>query len=129
MGRMESRPYTVHGVPRWDARRGWLVLEKKTRIVDESALEEVRKLPCLACDMSREERIRFIFDNSGKSGTTISHPHHVRSRGSGGDDVPENLMPLCARHHAEIHQVGTIKMASKYSIVRQWLELTGWESK
>jgi hypothetical protein len=117
MGRMESRPYTVHGVPRWDARRGWLVLEKKTRIVDESALEEVRKLPCLACDMSREERIRFIFDN------------HVRSRGSGGDDVPENLMPLCARHHAEIHQVGTIKMASKYSIVRQWLELTGWESK
>lgn len=34
------------------------------------------------------------------------HAAHVRSRGAGGAD-PNNLVPLCALHHAEQHTIGT----------------------
>jgi len=33
-------------------------------------------------------------------------PHHIRSRGAGGGDNPENLLALCTDHHTEIHQYG-----------------------
>lgn len=29
--------------------------------------------------------------------------HHIASRGSGGDDTPENLICLCRRHHHRAH--------------------------
>lgn len=25
--------------------------------------------------------------------------HHIKTRGSGGDDVPENIITLCRKHH------------------------------
>ena len=28
-------------------------------------------------------------------------PHHIKSKGSGGGDVPENLITLCRGHHNE----------------------------
>lgn len=30
--------------------------------------------------------------------------HHIRERSEGGDDDPQNLMPLCRKHHAMIHR-------------------------
>jgi len=30
-------------------------------------------------------------------------PHHIQTRGSGGDDVLENLICLCRKHHNEAH--------------------------
>ena len=33
-------------------------------------------------------------------------PHHIRSRGAGGDDDPGNLLALCTTHHTEAHQLG-----------------------
>ena len=32
--------------------------------------------------------------------------HHIRTRGAGGDDDPENLLALCDMHHKEIHYQG-----------------------
>ena len=29
--------------------------------------------------------------------------HHIETRGSGGDDVPENLIVLCQKHHNQAH--------------------------
>lgn len=44
----------------------------------------------------------------------------MTSRGAGGDDTVENLMPLCAKHHEEIHKsIG--KMCIKYPEVKVWL--------
>jgi len=29
--------------------------------------------------------------------------HHITHMGAGGDDVPENLIKLCRKHHSEAH--------------------------
>jgi predicted restriction endonuclease len=31
-------------------------------------------------------------------------PHHIRSKGAGGQDVPENLITLCREHHDAAHR-------------------------
>ena len=46
--------------------------------------------------------------------------HHVTSKGSGGDDTLNNLMPLCRVHHSEIHQIGNSRMCEKYGGVKSW---------
>ncbi len=45
-----------------------------------------------------------------RSGRT--HAAHVRSRGAGGAD-PNNLVPLCARHHAEQHARGMVTFQAR----------------
>ncbi|MGB9859855.1 MAG: HNH endonuclease signature motif containing protein, partial [Moorellaceae bacterium] len=30
-------------------------------------------------------------------------PHHIKTRGSGGGDIPENLIQLCWEHHVAVH--------------------------
>ena len=46
--------------------------------------------------------------------------HHVSTRGAGGDDVPQNLMPLCEEHHQAWHQ-DPGKAARKFPGIRHWL--------
>lgn len=54
--------------------------------------------------------------------------HHVKSRGSGGPELPWNEMPLCSRCHNEAHSCGGTKsFAEKYPQVRAWLINNGWE--
>lgn len=53
--------------------------------------------------------------------------HHVKSRGSGGSDDPFNLVPLCRKHHTEIHQIGTGTFSDKYDVFKNWLLSNGWE--
>ena len=43
-----------------------------------------------------------------------SHPHHIRTRGAGGDDEPVNLIALCTTHHTEIHQLGNETFSDRY---------------
>lgn len=81
---------------------------KPRRVSDPKLLAEVRKLPCLGCLK------------------TPSHPHHVRSRGAGGDDVAINLMPLCEQHHRLVHQLGLATVARQFPVIHNWLELAGW---
>lgn len=40
-------------------------------------------------------------------------PHHIKSRGSGGDDVKGNIIRLCRKHHNMSHN-GKIKKSELY---------------
>jgi hypothetical protein len=51
--------------------------------------------------------------------------HHIKSKGSGGDDVAENLVPLCVLHHTQIHTVGIKKMLSLHPQLREYLSRNG----
>jgi hypothetical protein len=90
---------------------------KIRRIVDESLLEEVRRLPCLA-HACQDPRV--ALEAIGE-GVTRSHPHHVVSRGAGGDDVASNVMPLCPACHQEVHTIGMRAMREKYPIIDAWM--------
>lgn len=82
---------------------------KRKRIVNEALLDVVRSLPCMACALPGP-----------------SHPHHIRSRGSGGHDIVPNLISLCWQHHELIHSRGLTYMAREFGSVRYWLEGAGW---
>lgn len=45
-------------------------------------------------------------------------PHHIRTRGAGGDDSPENLLGLCVVCHNLIHKSGREKFCRKYPHLR-----------
>lgn len=53
--------------------------------------------------------------------------HHVKTRKSGGQDVPHNLMSLCLECHNYIHNTGTWSAANDYPQIRRWLLDRGWE--
>lgn len=94
---------------------------KKVRVVDKELLEHVRNLPCLGCaSLDPEAAYAAVFENEVRS-----HPHHVISRGHGGDDTATNLLPLCFRHHREIHDRGMAAMAERYPVIRAWLITAG----
>ena len=61
------------------------MLPKPKRIKNKNAL--ARRGYCQLC---------------GRGGYT--EMHHIKSRGSGGDDVAENLIECCLPHHRAIHQ-------------------------
>lgn len=88
-----------------------MTLRKPARIEDEELLEFVRSLPCISC--------------GGKG--AVTHPHHVKTKKSGGPDLPENLMPLCPTHHMEVHRVGLKTFAETHPSVLEWLRLANWE--
>lgn len=79
------------------------MFEKRKRIVDKALLSAVKLMRCRAC------------------GKSPCDPHHVTTRGAGGDDVPENVMPLCHQHHVEWHAKGARFMQVKYAGIRMWL--------
>jgi len=47
--------------------------------------------------------------------------HHIISRGKLRKpevyDIPENRLPLCYKHHAEIHNIGRWSFVEKYKIL------------
>ena len=79
----------------------------KSRIVNKEILSQLRGSPCTIC---------------GHPGVA----HHVRSVGAGGDDVVENLMVLCQKHHVEVHTRGLTEFAAKYVNVTAWLKKYNW---
>jgi len=66
------------------------------------ALDMVRGSPCIVCGSKAD-------------------PHHVTTRGAGGGDTIDNLMPLCRTHHTEWHKSGPGRMIEKYMNVLKWL--------
>ena len=85
-------------------------MTKTKRIVDLPLLESIRKNSrCVVC------------------GDRYPDPHHVKSKKSGGDDVQENLMPLCRLHHTEVHKIGLNKFTDKYTKARNWLLSNDYE--
>lgn len=71
-----------------------------------------------------KENFRWILDNI-EAAPRISDPHHVTTRGAGGDDVETNVMPLCRRHHDEVEAPfkGYSYMIPRYPALRDWLIL------
>ncbi|WP_422444340.1 HNH endonuclease [Thermoanaerobacterium sp. DL9XJH110] len=62
------------------------VPKPRKRIVDRKAIRAAKRPRCQVC-----------------GSTWMLCVHHIRSRGAGGDDVPENLVCLCADCHAKAH--------------------------
>jgi len=81
---------------------------KKKRVVNKELLQRIRLLPCANC------------------GAGGSDPHHIISRGAGGVDVEENVLPLCRHCHSKIHSVGIRKFIEKAAHVRILLRRSGW---
>lgn len=82
---------------------------KEKRIFDLKLIEKTRKMPCTAC---------------GKRGP--SDPHHIKSKKSGGDDIPQNLMPLCREHHTMVHKIGLFTFSQKFDQVSVFLVEHSW---
>lgn len=66
--------------------------------------------PCAACETESFQRCF----------------HHVKHRGSGGLDSPWNMMPLCQKHHNEIHLWNNTKFANEYENVKAWFIANDW---
>jgi hypothetical protein len=98
-------------------------MSKPKRIVSPKTLDEVRNVLCMGCASLDPAAAReAAFDHGIRS-----HPHHLISKGAGGPDIIQNLLPVCVPHHQEIHRIGLAAMASKYGCIAHWLRLAGWE--
>lgn len=53
-------------------------------------------------------------------------PHHLKSRGSWGPDLNENLVTLCRTHHVEIHAYGINKFIGFYPKFEPLIREKGW---
>jgi len=77
---------------------------KSKRVVNKELLEEIGQHNCLAC---------------GRRGP--SDAHHVTTKGAGGGDTIDNIIPLCRRDHTRIHTEGMAKFAWRYPQFKEWL--------
>ena len=77
---------------------------KKKRVQDKALIEALQDVGCVICDESPND------------------VHHVTTRGAGGHDTLQNLMPLCRYHHQKVHSIGLISFAKRYEAVNDWLK-------
>jgi hypothetical protein len=73
------------------------MIPKPIRHSDHRELEVARMRPCAVCGRRPP-----------------NDPHHLKSRGAGGGDEPENLLSLCREHHTEMHKIGALTFLKKY---------------
>jgi hypothetical protein len=83
-------------------------MTKKTRIEDKAILHSFYTRHCIVC------------------GVRGCDPAHIKTKGSGGDDIENNLMPLCRKHHSEQHATGIVSFINKYPSVKLYIEMKGW---
>lgn len=76
-------------------------------IKDPLLVKSYHFMTCLLCDNNAE-------------------PHHIKSKGSGGDDHIDNLAPLCRAHHTEVHMKGTYTFSEKYKVYKKYIFKLGW---
>ena len=79
------------------------------RIVDRELLNTYHNEPCVRCNR-----------------TEGSCAHHLKTKGSGGDDVEANLITVCQVHHNEFHNKGLNYMADSYRAVEIYLLKYKW---
>jgi hypothetical protein len=72
-------------------------LPKPKRIRSQATLRLVRREAEASC--------QYVDPASGLicEQTAEGEPHHIRTRGAGGEDIPENLIQLCGVHHRAFH--------------------------
>lgn len=71
------------------------MLEKPKRVVNKKLIKDFQGRPCVVC---------------GKPGNA----HHIKSKGSSGNDTKNNLICLCFTHHREVHDTGKLTFYNKY---------------
>jgi len=81
---------------------------RKKRLIDEEALERVRRKPCCIC------------------GTRPVDASHIKTRGSGGPDADFNLRAKCRKHHIEWGALGFSRFFKKYPVLWFDLQRDGW---
>lgn len=54
----------------------------------------------------------------------MKSPHHIMTRGAFGRAalVPQNEIPLCYKHHSEVHNIGRRTFEKKYHLERRFRE-------
>lgn len=72
---------------------------KTNRIVNKELLRRYAQKPCA---------VGYVTHMRPVAG------HHIKTKGSGGDDVDDNLISLCSCHHTEIHSVGIKAFLDSY---------------
>lgn len=87
-------------------------MSKPTRIRSQATLRLVRK--------EAEARCQYVDPASGLTCEQAAEgePHHIRTRGAGGEDIRENLVQLCGTHHRAFHD-GNIDRNGLIEIVAQ----------
>lgn len=83
-------------------------LQKKKRVEDRDLLDKFHSMRCIAC------------------GTSPCDPCHIKSRGSGGHDLEENIVPMCRKHHTQHHAIGWFRFCQQHPSVRWILHKKGW---
>lgn len=82
---------------------------KPKRIEDKALLIAVRNFPCTV--------------GFNCLGDVV--PHHIKTKKTGGPDIIENIMPLCVKHHNEIHNLKTSKFIKDYAL-ESYMRKKGW---
>lgn len=82
---------------------------KRVRRSDRMLLDKVKQEHCVNC------------------GASPVDPAHIQSRGAGGDDSFENVLPLCRPCHHHQHYVGLCRFARLNKPVLEALWLRGWD--
>lgn len=75
-----------------------------TRKTDKKFVDSYREKPCVVCFTTYQ---------------TVAH--HITSRGAGGGDTKDNLMPVCFTHHRMIHDKGNAFMIKTFKQYEQFL--------
>lgn len=90
-----------------------LEVPKLHRIIDEELLAKMRRRPCDAC---------------GKLSTkdNPNYACHIKTRGSFGDDVFENLYTGCLLCH-DLQGKSWYKIFEKYPFFKQYIYSKGWD--
>jgi hypothetical protein len=68
-------------------------------IRDKKYMEWIKTLPCIICQRN-----------------TPSDPHHTKTGGKGIKACDYTCVPLCHKHHVEIHTVGTRTFQRIYDV-------------
>jgi len=90
-------------------------MQKRKRIVNPELLAKVRALSCVVCTDEKKPQ------------QFPTQPHHIKTRGAGGDDTELNLLPLCAVHHRLIHSQGLTTFSKKHRVIWDLLIQMEWE--
>ena len=88
---------------------------KIKRVENKKLLKSYRAKKCLACGAQRNVCA-----------------HHLKSKKSGGHDLPNNLIPLCDFCHTKgshaVHRVGLDLFSKNFTKVEKYLINHGWEN-
>ena len=85
------------------------MFHKTKRITNRKLLDQYHDLKCLACNKNKCD------------------PAHIKTRGSGGHDTPDNILPLCRMCHIRSGSLGWYRFCQRYPHIELKLNELGWK--